>query len=431
MKSQTKLLANNVSKYVGMKSHRKTRGGKQRKVNRKTRRQRGGAGALTGRITKNVLSASRETQKNPLGNYFYISKEDNIMNGYAMFIGQRFEYGAGVPNISKKPEEVKRERRAAKYPYEECVFFFEIILPDKEGQQYPLVPPHVYHKTAGIINYRLHPNLYGYGNFTEGGINEKTCLGILNTFGTPEWKGEMTIWSVLGAMQALFMENPGLSEPAWSHLTDRNPDGILYNQHVMYESIDITSRVYDMVVKSLNASSTEKNINFNKTKVASEHIPEYVKPFLEYLGKRAYSALTFLIGKLELFIEANDKNTVLQLPSYRHHHAAKVADVGALIARMKATRALIPSALRINVFPSGIGETHRALYEMSRPSQPNGTLLSYEEFVEEIQERERKVNESGRGNNGDNNANNGATAYVYSNTEENYAQNEEDVEDLS
>ena len=347
---------------------------RSRKV-RRTRKQRGGS---TARITRNVSAAFRESKANPIGNYFYVPKEEDFYKGNAMFIGQRFDYGIGEKNLTKKAAEVKRERKAAKYPYEECLFFFELQLPNAGAEKYPSLPPIVLHKTAGIINYRLHPNLYGYGRFTEGGIDEKTCLGILNTFGTAEWKGEMTIWSVLGAMQALFIENPGMLEPTWSHLRNTHPQGILYNQHVLYESIDITAKVYDMVVKSLTTSSTASNIKFNNAKVTENAIPPYVTPFLGTLATRAYSALTFLIGKLELFIEANDGKSVLDLPAYAHHHDAKRADFGKLLQRMKATRILIPSALKVNVFPSGEGETQHALYEESQPKWPNGKAMTFE-----------------------------------------------------
>lgn len=387
---------------LGMPPRRKTRVTKRSRKARKTRKQKGGS--LAKRVMRNVQAVGLET-KEAYSNYFYLPKEDDLYHGNAMFIGPRFEYGAGEKNLNAKAAAEKMERKAAKYPYEECLFFFEVELPNDPGGkgQYPYVPPIFKHKTAGIINYRLHPNLYGYGRFTEGGIDEKTCLGILNTFGQKEWNPEgMTLSSILIALQAVFGDNPGMSEPAWGHLRHTNPQGALYNQHVQYEAIDITSKLYNMIVKSLVGTSTANDIRFNNAKVAAEKIPPYVKPFLPVLAKRAYSALKFLIGKLELFIEAHDGKSVLDLPAYAHHHDAKRADFGALIERMEATIELIPKALRINVFMFGIGETHRALYEFSKPRFPPangetvGRLMTYEEFVEDMIERDREKRKKNR-----------------------------------
>jgi ubiquitin-protein ligase len=386
---------------------------------RKTRKQRGGA-ALS-RIQRNVTSASKQTRENPTGQQYYAMSEDNILHGTALLIGPRYEYGSAVKgtNLNAKEREAKRERAAAKFPYEECLFFFDIMIPE----EYPAAPPKFKFLNARVKNYRLHPNLYGHGVHTVGeGTDEKVCLGLLNTFGTPEWKTEVTIWNILGAITSgVLVENPAQAEPGWTSLHDRNPEGIQYNRHVLYEAIDVTSMIYDMVVKAIPASANEKNLSFNETNIARGRVPPFVVPFLPVLAKRAYYALNFLIGKLEAFLEANGGTRSIVLPQATHHHPGKTANYGALIDRMKATVALIPPALRVNVVKANIKEIYRSLWEFSKPkvTLKNGTevIMPYEQFAMEMEQMARESGPAvaapaaaGSGANEEN-----TTEYVYNN----------------
>ncbi len=416
---------NTIRKFAGW-SKKNFQGG------RKTRKQRGGSNnnseiLHTARVQKNILDASRKTVENPTGQYYFVVSEDSLAKGNAMVIGPRYEYGSAVKgnDLVAKAKEAKREQSAAKFPYEECLFFFEIKLP----RSYPFEPPKFNFLNARITNYRLHPNLYGHGYHTVGtGTDEKVCLEILNTYGDHTWNPKITIWAILNELTSgLLVENPGIAEPSWTSLHDENTAGILYNRHVLYEAIDVTSKVYDMVVKAIPPDATPETLEFSASNISRGRVPAFVVPFLSYLAKRAYFALNFLIGKLETFIEASGGKRSLALPEGTFHHPAKTANYGALIDRMKATLALIPPALRVSVVKANIKEVYRTLWEVSKPkiTLPNGTevIMPYEQFAEEMEQlarnTKRKETEAaaraataaaGSGNNEEN-----TTEYVYEN----------------
>ena len=374
---------NTIRKFAGWPK-KNFQGGK------KTKKQRGGAAGLK-RIGNNVRAASLKTQETPNGLQFYVMSENNILQGKALIIGQRYEYGSRITgaNLNAKAVEARREAAAAKFPYEECLFFFDVDIPE----EYPAVPPKMKFLNSRIKNYRLHPNLYGHGVHSLGsGTDEKVCLGVLNTFGDPEWKTDITIWAILEAITSgVIVENPAQAEPGWESFHDRDPMGILYNQHVLYEAIDVTSRVYDMVVKAIPASATANSLEFSPANVARGGVPDFVVPFLPYLAKRAYYALRFLIGKLETFIEANGGARSLFLAAATPHHPGKTANFGALIDRMQATLALIPEPLRVSSVQTNVKETWRALWELTKPKmrRNNGTevLMPFATFVEQMEEQ--------------------------------------------
>jgi hypothetical protein len=153
----------------------------------------------------------------------------------------------------------------------------------------------------------------------------------------------------------------------------------------MYESIEITCKVYEKVLKCLKPESTSNSVQINASKVASEQAPTFLQPFLEPLAKRAYSGLGFLINKIDEFVRVQGKSS-LSLRDVMHH-SAKMADFAKLKKCLEDVRASIPKGLQKNVFKYGMGEIWRALYEMSKPKRA-GRNMTYEEFVGEMEQRE-------------------------------------------
>ena len=386
---------------------RKTRKGGKR---RHTKKQRGGADFK--RLQKNIIAASKLGASDD-SNLYYFVEEDDITKGHALVIAPRL---SGVTDADLK---------AAKYPYEECLFFFDVNLGGDPPNDYPNAPPKLKHQTPALgKNYRLHPNLYEFSGMEQ--YSGKVCLGILGTWGNNDWKSSMSISEVLQGIMGILEANPGTYEPGCTSYTDKNLTGILYNTHVMYESIELTCRAYEKVFKALTLGANN-SLKFENTKL----IPPFLTPFLEVLAKRGFSALNFLIGKVEAFIRVNGGKTKMQLSDVMHH-GAKNADFGALKECLESVKASIPKALQKNIFKYGIGETHRALFEFSKPMHPSGRPMTYKEYTEEIEERDRikleaeeaekakkkaelGVNSCPSGNNGNGNEEENAVSYVYSN----------------
>jgi ubiquitin-protein ligase len=400
---------------------RKTRKGGKRRL---TKKQRGGADIK--RIRKNVIAASKLGSSDD-SNLYYSVEENDITKGQALVIAPRY---SGITDAEKK---------AAKYPYEECLFFFDVNLGGDPPNDYPNAPPKLKHQTPAIgKNYRLHPNLYEFSPMEQ--YSGKVCLGILGTWGNNDWKSTMSISEVLQGIMGILEANPGTYEPGCMSYTDKNLTGILYNTHVMYESIELTCKAYEKVFKALTLGANN-SLKFENANVKRESISPFMKPFLDILAKRGFSALTFLIGKVEEFIRVNGGKTKMQLNEVMHH-TARLADFGALKECLERVKASIPKALQKNIFKYGVGETHRALFELSKPMHPSGRPMTYQEFVEEIQERERLkleaekekkkaelgVNSCPSGNNGNEEEN--AASYVYSNqgneNQNNLGENEEE-----
>jgi ubiquitin-protein ligase len=344
----------------------------------------------------------------PASNLYYSSDDANITKGYALVIAPRYS------DMSKE------ELKTAKYPYEECLFFFSIDLSAAPPNHYPNAPPHFKHETPAIKNYRLHPNLYE----TSGGpqYSGKVCLGILGTWGNNDWNSSMSISDVLQGIMGILEANPGTYEPGCGSFTDKNAQGVLYNRHVLYESIDVTCKVYEKVINALPSTLNSNSLEFSANNIKKAQVPPFLEPFLEPLAKRAYSALSFLINKVDEFIATN--GSTLTLADVMHHQR-RVADFAALKKCLEAVKAKIPASLRKNVFKYGQGEIWRALYELSKP-KINGKNMSYEEFVEEMEakataEKEKKKEETGKTTcRTKNNNNNNNVEYVYENEDEEY-----------
>ena len=353
------------------KSKSTRRVARKRRATRKSRQTRQKGGSEIKRIMKNVQAASKLGDE-PASNLYYSPDEEDIHKGYALVIAPRYS----DPSL--------KERKAAKYPYEECLFFFSVDLSAAPPNHYPNAPPHFKHETPAIQNYRLHPNLYEQSGTPQ--YSGKVCLGILGTWGNNDWMSTMTISDVLQGIMGILEANPGTYEPSCGNFTENSAVGILYNQHVFYESLQVTSKVYDMVIKALPSSVNANALEFQENAVRAQKIPPFLVPFLEPLAKRAYSAISFLINKIDEFILANDGKSTIYLGSVMHHQTPKNADFGALKATLQGIKERIPAALRKNVFKYGQGEIWRSLFELSKPKR-NGRNMTYEEFVEEQEER--------------------------------------------
>ena len=107
------------------------------------------------------------------------------------------------------------------------IFLFQFDIPD----HYPFDPPKVTFLTGGIVNGRIHPNLYKEG---------KVCLSILNTWGNKEWSPLLTIEKVILTIKGLLDNNPLAHEPGFENKSD-----IYYNIYSSYYSLKSIIGVYD------------------------------------------------------------------------------------------------------------------------------------------------------------------------------------------
>lgn len=112
--------------------------------------------------------------------------------------------------------------------YHHGIFIFKM----KISPNYPFTVPSVTFLTGGLINARIHPNLYKEG---------KVCLSILNTWGKNEWSPLLTIEKVFITIRALLDNNPIVHEPGF----DKNhPSSNAYNINATYYSLKSIIDVY-------------------------------------------------------------------------------------------------------------------------------------------------------------------------------------------
>lgn len=107
------------------------------------------------------------------------------------------------------------------------IFLFQFDIPDN----YPFEPPKVSFLTGGIVNGRMHPNLYKEG---------KVCLSILNTWGNNEWSPLLTIEKIILTIKRILDNNPLSHEPGFENKSD-----IHYNIYSSYYSLKSIIGVYD------------------------------------------------------------------------------------------------------------------------------------------------------------------------------------------
>lgn len=108
-------------------------------------------------------------------------------------------------------------------PYEAGVFLFDV-----HYENYPMEPPKVKFVTGGIIQARIHPNLYREG---------KVCLSILGTWGENEWSPLLSTEKTFLTVKALLDKNPITNEPSFEKLPANDPKAKNYEINAEYLSL--------------------------------------------------------------------------------------------------------------------------------------------------------------------------------------------------
>lgn len=378
---------NTILNYAGLRPPRGTRGGKRR-GNKKTRKQYGGALQNPRRVRRNVVQGSQigeppagEEATKPLGssNLYYAIKDEDITQGYALIIGPRSYMGGRF--------QTSLDREVARYPFEECLFLFSISLPD----DYPHQPPRFLHQTPGILgtpNYRIHPNLYEANEYSD---SRKTCLGILNTYGEPEWRETETITSVLEKMATILYNDPGTFEPMTGSLYESvlssgriNREGVLYNQHSFAEALEYTCAIYTAVIRAVNDINHRYTFDspaISMEMLAQAGLPPILLPFANALIRRAYGALTFLTTKVDSFLIYNrDPTNPLSGQIYleadrMRHKRERTVDFEELKTCLQDALDSIPEGLRTDIIKPSLLDAMRAAY--ARNHREGETLAQF------------------------------------------------------
>jgi ubiquitin-protein ligase len=288
---------------------RKTRKVRKSRKARKShsRKQRGGD---TKTVIKH-LTAFNNSDSHP--GCFFSANEDNIgKDNKVLIIGPRY------------PKQTDADYKSAKYPYEECLFFFNMDFPPT----YPGVPPHMQFVNSAFYpdNFRYHPNLYQV--FPQPQYNGKVCLSILGTWDGPGWTSDMNIESVLTTVQSLLGPNPIHNEPGHDRRPQHDPQLLAYNHKVTYRSIKFTLDTYKRVFEE-----------------AEDKLPPNIQPFVEQLKERAFTAMKFFARKLALLKKQTPKTT---FPSFVVHHPAMSVDYDSLLTEVLAFLPTIPEEFAVN-----------------------------------------------------------------------------------
>lgn len=161
--------------------------------------------------------------------------------------------------------------------YHHGIFVFEMKLPDN----YPFKVPTVKFLTGGMINARIHPNLYENG---------KVCLSILNTWGGNEWSPLLTIEKVFITIRALLDNNPIAHEPSYKDHKQNHPLSVAYAINAEYYSIksilDVYSFYRDVSPDSPFLQIIRKYIDDNK-----ENILQKIEKFEEKIKNKSSNTL--------------------------------------------------------------------------------------------------------------------------------------------
>jgi ubiquitin-conjugating enzyme E2 Z len=167
--------------------------------------------------------------------------------------------------------------------YHHGIFVFEMKLSDN----YPFDVPKVKFLTGGMINARIHPNLYQDG---------KVCLSILNTWGGKEWSPLLTIEKVFITIRALLDKNPIAHEPAYNSYKENNPLSIAYSLNAEYYSIksiiDVMNFYNNISPLSPFREIIKKYIQDNK-----KDILEKIEKFEDKIKEKSIKSLTTLHHK--------------------------------------------------------------------------------------------------------------------------------------
>jgi ubiquitin-protein ligase len=316
---------------------RRSRRHRHHSIRRMQYRQRGGNKALM----KHIMDFN-ESKTHP-GIYYYMD-EENINHGFAMIVGPRY------------PIQADEDKKNAKYPYEEGLFFFEFNFPG----DYPARPPNVKFLNSSIDpeNLRIHPNLYEQMPGAAG----KVCLSILGTWAGPGWKSTMNLESTLMTIQSILGQNPVQNEPGYETLADTNLITISYNHAVQHKSIEFSYNVFKMVAGDYarekaaraeagprgGAGAPEENdyVEFESK------LPPFIKPFYDELKARMWNSIQFYIqNKLDVMIDMHKADPpgigkVITISDV--HHRARIIDYANLLEQLTEFRIEIPAELRVS-----------------------------------------------------------------------------------
>ncbi len=231
---------------------------------------------------------AQEAQEVP-GCYMVVNEANVEADNKVMLVAPRF------------PKQSDTDYERAKYPYEECLFFFDMGFP----ADYPASPPKMKHTTATLTpdNLRFHPNLYARSD-TES-YDGKVCLSILGTWAGPGWQPTMNIAGVLQTVQSILGPNPIHNEPGYDGRANTDAQVLGYNHAVCYRSIQTSVAIYKQVFQ------------------APDRLHPIVAPFLEELQQRAFTALQFFMRKLAKLKMAHPKPFVTT-PELHHPGGVRV-----------------------------------------------------------------------------------------------------------
>ncbi len=152
--------------------------------------------------------------------------------------------------------------------FEGGFFYFKFNM-----HNFPRNPPKVTFLTPMSPTFRLHPNLYASG---------KTCLSILNTWGSNEWSPLLSLEKIIVTIQALLDNNPLANEPSFYTIKATSSKAIDYaimSRYLTMKSIPDMLNRKDMPTEFQKVMRTYIDANFNI----------YEKSFDEldlYLGKK-------------------------------------------------------------------------------------------------------------------------------------------------
>lgn len=245
---------------------------------------------------------------------FFSANEDNIeTENKVLIIGPRY------------PKQTDADIKAAKYPYEECLFFFDMSFPTV----YPNVPPSMRFVNSAFYgdNFRYHPNLYQV--FPQPQFNGKVCLSILGTWEGPGWTSDMNIESVLTTVQSLLGPNPIHNEPGFDTREQTDPELLAYNHKATFRSIKFTVDIYKRVFAE-----------------AEDKLPTNIQPFVEELKVRAYTAMRFFARKVAQLKSKTPPGT--QFVQEIHHEAMRI-DYNSLLSEVLAFLPTIPEEYAKNL----------------------------------------------------------------------------------
>lgn len=163
-------------------------------------------------------------------NIYYKHSENNLLNGYALIIGN--------------------EDTPYKYGY----YFFKFDFPDN----YPFSPP----KVTFLTNdgkMRFNPNYYTCG---------KVCLSLLNTWKGDGWTSCQTIYSILIVLANVLSNNPLLNEPG---INITNPNLGNYNFLVEYKNYEFAIIKQLELLEKYKKETIENNNNNNNNELIKKN----------------------------------------------------------------------------------------------------------------------------------------------------------------